>query len=126
MSEQTLTLLNRTEASTLQSFVGQVDAWLSQHGDKAQTVEIVYYLEDDSFEVVNNEPNSGALKRNRATLFRTEILSWGVQQIKNLQGWNNDKVVTAFACVYKDGQFGVLCQVVDQADYVAEAEPASI
>ena len=40
MSETTLTEVSRTEATVLQSFIGQVDFWKNQHGDKASTIEI--------------------------------------------------------------------------------------
>ncbi|OOR90253.1 hypothetical protein B0181_05050 [Moraxella caviae] len=112
MSDE-LTTLSRTEAQTLQSFISQIDYWTGQHGEKADVVEIVYYPEDDGFEVSNNEPNNGILKRNRATIFRTEILAWGVQMLKELKGWDNTIKVTKFACVYKDGKFGVSAEVRD-------------
>lgn len=115
MSEQNLTTLTRLEAKTLTDFIYQVDNWQARHGDKANTIEIVYYPEDEGFEVANGEENNGILRRNRATLFRTDILAWGANQLRNLQGWNNDKTVTAFTCVYKDGEFGVAVEVVDSA-----------
>lgn len=108
---QNLTTLTRLEATTLQSFISQVDTWQYTHGEKANTVEIVYYPEDDGFEVGNNEPNNGILKRNRTTAFRAEILAWATGQLKNLQGWNNDKTVTAFTCVYKNDEFGMTVDV---------------
>lgn len=114
MTEQTLTTLDRLEAQVLQGFISQVDYWTAQHGEKANTVEIIYYHEDDGFEVANGEANNGLLKRNRATIFRTEILAWGVNQIKNLQGWDNAKSVTAFHLSYNNGQYGVRVQVVDK------------
>ena len=76
-----LTMLSRIEARTLQSFISQIDFWKAQHGDKADIVEIVYYPEDEGFDVFNNEPNNGALKRNRASMFRTELLSWAANQL---------------------------------------------
>lgn len=122
MSDQelNLTTLSRLEATTLQGFIYQMDNWLTQHGDKASHVEIVYYPEDDGFEVVNGEPNNGVLKRNRTTVFRAEILTWATNQLNQLKGWNNDKIVNAFACVYKDGEFGVAVDVVDKAVQAAE------
>lgn len=120
MTEQTLTTLSRTEAKTLQDFIYQVDNWQSQHGEKANSVEIIYYPEDDGFEVSSNEPNNGILKRNRTTAFRAEILAWATSQLKNLQGWNNDKTVTAFTCVYKNDEFGVAVEVVPTASLGSE------
>lgn len=112
MSEtQNLTMLSRLEATTLQQFVTQVDMWQQTHGDKANTIEVTYYPEDDGFEVVNGEQNNGVLKRNRATLFRTELLGWGANQIKNLQGWDNAYDVTAFSVSFKDNRYGVLCTI---------------
>lgn len=125
MTEQTqpLTTLSRLEATTLHSFIYQVDTWQSQHADKANIVEIVYYPEDDGFEVANNEPNNGILKRNRTTAFRAEILAWATTQLNQLKGWNNDKTVTAFTCVYKNGEFGVAVEVVSTASLGSETEP---
>lgn len=114
-------ILSRVETKLLQDFVFQIDAWTTAHGEKANAVEITYYPEDEGLEVANNEPSNG-LKRNRATIFRTEILSWAVTQIKQLQGWNNDKVVTAFSCVYKDGKYGVSAQAVPKSELVADEE----
>lgn len=125
MSEQTLTTLNRTEANVLQSFIYQVDAWRNAHGEKAETVEIVYYPEDDGFEVSNNEPNNGILKRNRTTAFRAEILAWATGQLNQLKGWNNDKTVTAFTCVYKNDEFGVAVSVQDKTVQAFESETGS-
>ncbi|WFF39300.1 hypothetical protein LU290_03495 [Moraxella nasibovis] len=116
MSEQNLTTLNRLEAKTLQDFIYQVDSWQARHGDKANTIEIVYYPEDEGFEVANGEENNGILRRNRATLFRTDILAWGANQLRGLEGWNNDKTVTAFTCVYKDGEFGIKVAVQDSIE----------
>ena len=120
---QTLTTLNRTEVTTLQSFIYQVDAWRNVHGKKADTVEIIYYPEDDGFDVFNNEPNNGVLKRNRTTTFRSEILAWATGQLNQLKGWNNDKTVTAFTCVYKNDEFGVAVEVVPTASLANETEP---
>lgn len=125
MSEQTLTTLTRLEATTLQSFIYQVDNWQARHGDKANTIEIVYYPEDEGFEVANGEENNGILRRNRATLFRTDILAWGANQLRQLEGWNNDKTVTAFTCVYKDDEFGVAVSVQDKTSQAFESETGS-
>ncbi|WII95014.1 hypothetical protein LU276_08365 [Moraxella haemolytica] len=124
---QTLTTLNRTEAQILQAFIWQVDTWQSQYGDKANKVEIVYYPEDDGFEVVNGEKDNGVLKRNRTTAFRAEILAWATAQLNQLKGWNNDKTITAFACVYQNGEFGVAVEVTDKtaenvSDEAADSE----
>lgn len=123
MSEQNLTTLTRLEATTLQSFIYQVDSWQTNHGDKADSVEIVYYPEDDGFEVGNNEPNNGILKRNRTTVLRAEILAWATNQLNQLKGWDNAKTVTAFTCVYKNGEFGVAVEVVPTASLGSETEP---
>ena len=112
-TKQVLTMLSRVEAQTLQSFISQVDSWQYNYGDKATTVEIIYYPEDDGFEVINGEPNNG-VKRNRASLFRTEILSWGANQLRQLQGWDNNQIVRAFAVSYKDGKFGVSVEIADK------------
>lgn len=125
MSEPTLTELSRTEATVLQSFIAQVDFWKNQHGDKASTIEITYYPDDDGFEVSNNEANNGVLKRNRASLFRTEILAWGAGQLKQLQGWDNSKTVNAFAVSYKDGKFGVAVDVAGKTAEPAETDESS-
>lgn len=111
MSEKTLTTLNRTEAVILSAFIYQVDSWKNQYGEKADNIEIIYYPEDDGFEVLNNEPNNGVLKRNRTTAFRAEILAWAAGQLNQLKGWNNDKEVKAFTCVYKNNEFGVSVEV---------------
>lgn len=115
-----LTMLSRVEARTLQSFISQIDFWKAQHGDKADTVEIIYYPEDEGFEVTSNEANSGILKRNRASVFRTELLSWAANQLRDLQGWDKSNTVTAFAVSYKDDTFGVECKIVDAKAEVAE------
>lgn len=116
-----LTMLSRIEARTLQSFISQIDFWKAQHGDKADTVEIVYYPEDEGFEVTSNEANNGISKRNRASVFRTELLSWAANQLRDLQGWDNSNTVTAFAVSYKDDNFGVECKIADaNAEEVAE------
>ncbi len=117
---QNLTTLTRLEATTLQSFISQMDTWQYTHGDKADSVEITYYPEDDGFEVANNEPNNGILKRNRTTAFRAEILAWATNQLNQLKGWSNDKTVTTFTCVYKNGEFGVAVEVTNKAAQTTE------
>ena len=109
MSEQTetLTTLTRAEAQVVQNFIGQVDYWLGAYGEKANTIEIVYYPEDDGFEVINGEENNGVLKRNRTTAFRADLLAWASNQVKQLQNWDNSNAVTTFAVQYKDGKYGV-------------------
>ncbi|MFB6347886.1 hypothetical protein ACFBZI_07665 [Moraxella sp. ZJ142] len=111
-----LTTLSRLEANTIQSFIAQVDFWLGQHGEKADKIEITYYPDDDGFEVVNNEQNNGVLKRNRATRFRTEILAWAMNMLNQLTNYDPSKEVKAFACVYKNGEFGVLAEVGDASE----------
>ncbi len=107
----TLTTFTKLEAQIMQGFIAQVDYWKTLHGEKADTIEIIYYPEDDGFEVINNEPNNGVLKRNRASIFRTELLSWGVQQIKDLEGWNKENAVKAFTVVYHGSEYGVAVEV---------------
>ena len=120
MSETTLTELSRTEAQVLQSFIGQVDYWKIQHGDKASTIEITYYPEDDGFEVANGEPNNGVLKRNRTTVFRADLLAWASNQLRQLQGYDNSQTVTAFILSFKDNRYGVRAalasETTDKAD----------
>ncbi|WII94426.1 hypothetical protein LU276_05095 [Moraxella haemolytica] len=120
---QTLTTLNRTEAKTLQDFIYQVDAWQAQHGDKANHIEIIYYPEDDGFEVVNGEKDNGVLKRNRTTAFRAEILAWATNQLNQLKGWGNDKAVTVLHLVYANDEFGVAVEVVPTTSLASETEP---
>lgn len=124
MSETTLTEVSRTEAQVLQSFIGQVDYWKSQHGDKATTIEITYYPEDDGFEVSNNEANNGVLKRNRTTAFRADLLAWASNQLRQLQGWDNSQTVTEFSLSYKNDRYGVRAalasEATDKADDGAE------
>ncbi|OOS03277.1 hypothetical protein SAMN02745664_1237 [Moraxella cuniculi DSM 21768] len=103
-------LLAREEASLISQFTMQVDAWLAKHGEKAQTIEIVYYPDDDGFEIVNNEPNNGLLSRNRISIFRGELIAWATQQIQALKGWSNERSISEFVAVYRDGSFGVLCK----------------
>lgn len=124
MSETTLTELSRTEAQVLQSFIAQVDFWKNQHGDKAATIEVIYYPEDDGFEVANGEPNNGVLKRNRTTAFRADLLAWASNQLRQLQGWDNSQTVTAFILSFKDNRYGVRAalasETTDKADDGAE------
>ena len=115
MSETTLTELSRTEAQVLQSFIGQVDYWKIQHGDKASTIEITYYPEDDGFEVANGEPNNGVLKRNRTTVFRADLLAWASNQLRQLQGYDNSQTVTAFILSFKDNRYGVRAALASEA-----------
>lgn len=119
-----LTTLTKLEAQILQAFIWQMDTWQSQHGEKADKVEIIYYPEDEGFDVFNNETNNGVLKRNRTTVFRADILTWATNQLKQLQGYTNENTVTAFACVYKDGEYGVAVETVPTASLASENEPA--
>ncbi len=109
-------LLSREEANLITSFISQVGDWTTKHGDKASHIEIVYYPEDDGFEVINNEENNGLLRRNRVSVFRGELIAWATQQTQALKGWTNERVVTAFAVIYKDGQYGVVCQTADKTE----------
>ena len=106
-------LLSREEANLISNFISQVGMWTAKHGDKASRIEIVYYPEDDGFEIVSNEKNSGILPRNRISAFRGELMAWASQQTQQLKGWANERTVTAFAVIHKDGQFGALCQTAD-------------
>ena len=63
--------------------------------------------------MLSNEANNGMLKRNRASMFSTELLSWAANQLRDLQGWNNSNAVTACAVSYKDDTFGVECKIAD-------------
>lgn len=116
-------LLNREEANLITGFISQVGMWSANHGEKADHIEIVYYPEDDGFEVVNNEENNGVLRRNRVSVFRGELIAWATQQTQQLKGWSNDRTITAFAVVYRDGEFGVLCKTADAkpAETMAES-----
>lgn len=107
-------LLSREEANLIGNFISQVGMWTANHGDKANHIEIVYYPEDDGFEVINNEENNGLLRRNRVSVFRGELIAWATQQTQQLKGWSNERIVTAFAVIYKDGQYGVVCQTADK------------
>lgn len=122
MSETTLTELSRTEAQVLQSFIGQVDYWKTQHGDKANTIEITYYPEDDGFEVSNNEANNGVLKRNRTTAFRADLLAWASNQLRQLQGWDNSQTVTEFSLSYKNDRYGVRAALASEAKTTDKAD----
>lgn len=106
-------LLSRDEANLISNFISQVGMWTSIHGDKASHIEIVYYPEDDGFEVTNNEENNGLLRRNRISVFRGELIAWATQQTQQLKGWDNARTITAFAVVYRDGEYGVLCKTAD-------------
>ena len=124
MSETTLTELSRTEATVLQSFIAQVDFWKNQHGDKAATIEVIYYPEDDGFEVANGEPNNGVLKRNRTTAFRADLLAWASNQLRQLQGWDNSQTVTAFILSFKDNRYGVRAALASEAKTTDKADDA--
>lgn len=120
---QNLTTLTRLEATTLNSFISQIDYWRSLYGDKANKVEIVYYPEDDGFEVMNGEENNGILKRNRTTIFRAEILAWATNQLNQLKGWSNDKAVTVLHLAYANDEYGVAVEVVPTASLGSETKP---
>lgn len=122
MSEPTLTELSRTEAQVLQSFIGQVDYWKIQHGDKAATIEVIYYPEDDGFEVSNNEANNGVLKRNRTTVFRADLLAWASNQLRQLQGYDNSQTVTEFSLSYKNDRYGVRAALASEAKTTDKAD----
>lgn len=122
MSEPNLTELSRTEAQVLQSFIGQVDYWKIQHGDKASTIEITYYPEDDGFEVANGEPNNGVLKRNRTTVFRADLLAWASNQLRQLQGYDNSQTVTAFILSFKNNRYGVRAALASEAKTTDKAD----
>lgn len=122
MSEQTLTTLSRLDAKTLQDFIYQVDHWQAQHGDKADNIEIVYHADDDDFEIITNDKPT---KKGRINALTAEILAWANGQLKQLQGWNHDKTVTAFTCVYKNDEFGVAVSVQDKTSQASESETGS-
>lgn len=107
-------LLSRDEANLITNFINKVGEWVGVYGEKASHIEIVYYPEDDGFEVTNNEENNGILRRNRVSVFRGELIGWANQQTQQLRGWANDRIIKAFAVIYRDGQFGVLCKTVDK------------
>ncbi|WP_233424936.1 hypothetical protein [Moraxella canis] len=106
-------LMSREEANLISNFISQVGVWMANHGEKANHIEIVYYPEDDGFEVTNNEENNGLLRRNRVSVFRGELIAWASQQTQQLKGWDGLRKITAFAVVYRDGEFGVLCKTAD-------------
>lgn len=108
-----LQLLSREEANLISNFISQVGMWTASHGDKANRIEIIYYPEDDGFEITNNEENNGLLRRNRVSVFRGELIAWATQQTQQLKGWANERIITAFAVVYRDGEYGVLCKTAD-------------
>lgn len=124
MSEPTLTEVSRTEAQVLQSFIAQVDYWKNQHGDKANTIEITYYPDDDGFEVSNNEANNGVLKRNRTTVFRADLLAWASNQLRQLQGYDNSQTVTEFSLSYKNDRYGVRAALASEAKTTDKADDA--
>lgn len=107
-------LLSREEANLISNFISQVGMWAAKYGDKASHIEIVYYPEDDGFDIINNEANSGVLPRNRISAFRSELIGWASQQTQQLKGWADERAITAFAVIHKDGQFGALCQTADK------------
>ena len=107
-------LLSREEANLISNFISQVGMWAVKYGDKASHIEIVYYPEDDGFDIISNEANSGILPRNRISAFRGELMAWASQQTQALKGWTNERSVTAFAVIHRDGQFGALCQTADK------------
>lgn len=107
-------LLSRDEANLISNFISQVGMWAAKYGDKASHIEIVYYPEDDGFDVISNEVNSGILPRNRISAFRSELIGWAAQQTQQLKGWSDERIVTAFAVIHKDGQYGVVCQTADK------------
>ena len=117
-------LLNREEANLISYFISQVGVWTAKYGNKASRIEIVYYPEDDGFEIISNEANSGILPRNRISAFRGELTAWASQQTQQLKGWANERTVTAFAVIHKDGQFGALCQTADANATNTSAEDA--
>ena len=125
MSETTLTELSRTEATVLQSFIAQVDFWKNQHGDKASTVEITYYPDDDGFEVSNNEANNGVLKRNRTTVFRADLLAWASNQLRYLQGYDNSQTVTEFSLSYNNDRYGVRAALASEEQAADKADDVS-
>ncbi len=115
-------LLSREEANLISNFISQVGMWTAKHGNKASRIEIIYYPEDDGFEIVSNEANNGILPRNRISAFRGELMAWATQQTQQLKGWTNERVVTAFAVIHKDGQYGVVCQTADTNATASNAE----
>ena len=119
-------LMSREEANLISNFISKVGMWAAKYGDKASHIEIVYYPEDDGFEIVSNEEKSGILPRNRISAFRGELMSWASQQTQSLKGWANERVITAFAVIHKDGQFGALCQTADANATVSDTSAATL
>ena len=118
-------LLSREEANLISNFISQVGMWTAKHGDKASRIEIVYYPEDDGFDIISNEAKNGILPRNRISAFRGELIAWASQQTQQLKGWANERDVIAFAVIHKDGQFGALCQTADANALNTSAENTS-
>ena len=119
-------LLSREEANLISNFISQVGMWTDKHGNKASRIEIVYYPEDDGFDIISNEANNGILPRNRISAFRGELMAWASQQTQFLKGWADERVVTAFAVIHKDGQFGALCQTADANATVSDTSAATL
>ena len=119
-------LLSREEANLISNFISQVGMWTAKHGNKASLIEIVYYPEDDGFDIISNEANNGILPRNRISAFRGELMAWASQQTQFLKGWADERVVTAFAVIHKDGQFGALCQTADANATVSDTSAATL
>lgn len=119
-------LLSREEANLISNFISQVGMWTAKHGNKASLIEIVYYPEDDGFDIISNEANNGILPRNRISAFRGELMAWASQQTQSLKGWADERVVTAFAVIHKDGQFGALCQTADANATVSDTSAATL
>ena len=119
-------LLSREEANLISNFISQVGMWTAKHGNKASRIEIVYYPEDDGFDIISNEANNGILPRNRISAFRGELMAWASQQTQFLKGWADERVVTAFAVIHKDGQFGALCQTADANATVSDTSAATL
>ena len=119
-------LLSREEANLISNFISQVGMWTAKHGNKASRIEIVYYPEDDGFDIISNEANNGILPRNRISAFRGELMAWASQQTQSLKGWADERVVTAFAVIHKDGQFGALCQTADANATVSDTSAATL
>ena len=103
-----------------------IKEWTAKYGDKASRIEIVYYPEDDGFDIISNEANNGILPRNRISAFRGELMAWASQQTQFLKGWADERVVTAFAVIHKDGQFGALCQTADANATVSDTSAATL
>ena len=119
-------LLSREEANLINNFISQVGMWTAKHGNKASRIEIVYYPEDDGFDIISNEANNGILPRNRISAFRGELMAWASQLTQSLKGWADERVVTAFAVIHKDGQFGALCQTADANATVSDTSAATL